>query len=132
MLSKMSAFGEVEATWTERLGGLRNVVRQAVMRAQLLRHLDGVVTVLDVGCRQGTQAVELADDGLQVVGVDRLVSRVRPGGLLYFTVRNGDALAFRPGLRSDWGAALEAFDADTYVNELGARASAHHLEEVLG
>ncbi len=61
----------------------------------------------------------------------RLAAHLRPGGLLSFTVRNGDALAYRPGVRGDWNAALEAFDATTYVNELGARASAHRLEEVL-
>lgn len=62
----------------------------------------------------------------------QLAGRVRPGGLLSFTVRNGDALAFRPGMRGQWDAALAAFDADSYVNELGAHARAHRLHEVLG
>ena len=60
-----------------------------------------------------------------------LSRKVRMGGLVSFTVPNGDALAFRPGVRGQWGAALAAFDATTYVNELGAPARAHRLEEAL-
>jgi hypothetical protein len=56
---------------------------------------------------------------------------VRAGGLVSFTVRNGDALAYRPGARGQWRAALEAFDATSYVNELGAPATAHRLADVL-
>lgn len=187
----MSGFTEVETTWAARLGNLRNVVRQHLVRTQLHQHLDGIDSVLDVGCGQGTQAIELAARGHQVVGVDpsaellaqadqaalargcslstlqgtiddagqllrgrtfdlvcahgllmylpnaetavqQLAERVSPRGLLSFTVRNGDALAYRPGIRGDWEAALRALDADTYTNELGARASAHRLEDVLG
>lgn len=186
----MGGFGDVEVTWAARLGTLRNVVRQHLIRTQLQEHLDGVGTVLDVGRGQGTQAVHLAADGHRVTGVDpsadllaraqaaaaargcqlstrqgtiddlaglfphqtfdlvcahgvlmylpsaqagfaRLIAHVRPEGLLSLTVRNAEALAYRPGVRGDWTAALEAFDATTYVNELGVRASAHRLEEVL-
>ncbi|MEY9843593.1 SAM-dependent methyltransferase [Streptacidiphilus sp. BW17] len=42
-----------------------------------------------------------------------------PGGLLSVLARNGDALALRPGLAGDWGAALAAFDDDAYTNRLG-------------
>lgn len=188
-ISDMNGFADVESTWAARLGTLRNVVRQHLVRTQLRQHLDGVTTVLDVGCGQGTQAIELAAHGLQVVGVDpsdnllaqahhaalargctlttlrggiddlerlvpsrtfdlvcahgllmylpdaqvavrQLAARTSPGGLLSFTVRNGDALAYRPGIRGDWTAALQALDADTYTNELGAHASAHRLEDV--
>jgi S-adenosylmethionine-dependent methyltransferase len=38
-----------------------------------------------------------------------------PGGLLSLLVRNGDALAMRPGLSGDWSGALAAFDTTTYV-----------------
>ncbi|MGX1130154.1 SAM-dependent methyltransferase [Streptomyces glaucescens] len=38
-----------------------------------------------------------------------------PGGLLSLLVRNGDALAMRPGLSGDWAGALAAFDATTYL-----------------
>lgn len=186
----MDSFGSVENVWSSRLGSLRNVVRQHVVKEQLHAHLEGVQTVLDVGCGQGTQAIELAARGLQVTGVDpssdllaqmrdaayarrcqveavqgeigelsqllpgrafdlvcahgllmylpdgraaleQLARVARLGGLISFTVRNGDALAYRPGVRGQWRAALEAFDATTYVNELGASAYAHRLDEVL-
>lgn len=187
----MSRFADVESAWTSRLGNLRNVVRQHLVRTQLREHLDGVNSVLDVGCGQGTQAIELAVHGLQVVGVDpsaellaqadqaalargcdlttfqgeiddlerlvpgrtfdlvcahgllmylpdaeaavrQLAERASRGGLLSFTVRNGDALAYRPGIRGDWAAALQSLDAKTYTNELGAQATAHRLEKVHG
>lgn len=59
-----------------------------------------------------------------------LADRVDPGGLLSVTFRNVEALAFRPGLRRQWPAALEAFDARTYVNELGVTARAERVEDV--
>jgi hypothetical protein len=49
----MSRFADVESTWAARLGNLRIVVHQHLVRAQLRQHLDGVDTVLDVGCGQG-------------------------------------------------------------------------------
>ncbi|MET9775982.1 methyltransferase domain-containing protein [Streptomyces sp. NPDC006367] len=39
-----------------------------------------------------------------------LARMLAPGGLLSLLVRNGDALALRPGLRGDWAGALAAFD----------------------
>ncbi|MEU6095406.1 methyltransferase domain-containing protein [Streptomyces sp. NPDC047079] len=39
-----------------------------------------------------------------------LARMLAPGGLLSLLVRNGDALAMRPGLSGDWGAALASFD----------------------
>ncbi|MEU6672005.1 class I SAM-dependent methyltransferase [Streptomyces sp. NPDC046727] len=42
-----------------------------------------------------------------VAGLARMLA---PGGLLSLLVRNGDALAMRPGLTGDWSAALTAFD----------------------
>lgn len=60
----------------------------------------------------------------------RLASHARPGGVVSFTVRNGDALAYRPSARAQWAAALQAFDSDgTYVNELGVSARAHRLSQ---
>ncbi|MFG2636596.1 class I SAM-dependent methyltransferase [Streptomyces sp. NPDC048362] len=42
-----------------------------------------------------------------VAGLARMLA---PGGLLSLLVRNGDALAMRPGLCGDWVATLAAFD----------------------
>ncbi|PWJ25008.1 methyltransferase family protein [Branchiibius hedensis] len=61
-----------------------------------------------------------------------LVARAQSGGLLSFTVRNGDALAYRPGIRGDYSGALASFDNLAYRNELGADARAHTLEQVVG
>lgn len=53
-----------------------------------------------------------------------LAERTRAGGLVSVLVRNGDALAMRPGLRGQWQAALWALDATGYRNGLGLSARA--------
>lgn len=182
-------FGGVEQTWIGRLTTLRNVVRQEVIARQLADHVGPGMTVLDVGCGQGTQAVGLARRGCVVTGVDRsadllarcqeeaarqsvtvttvlgsvealadavdgatydvvcahgllmylpdraaalasITARVRPGGLLSVTFRNGDALAMRPALRGDWAAAADALTSTGYVNELGAATRADTREDI--
>lgn len=187
----MTDFAAVETVWSDRLGSLRNVVRQHVIGCQVQAHLRGGERVLDVGCGQGTQAIRLASLGCEVTGVDpseqllatlrasaadagvrvetlvatvetladvlggrrfdlvclhgvlmylddaasaleRVTGAVASGGLVSFTVRNGDALAYRPGIRGDYAGALKALDATTYVNELGAPARAHRRTEVAG
>ncbi|MFI9587317.1 class I SAM-dependent methyltransferase [Streptomyces sp. NPDC052236] len=57
-----------------------------------------------------------------------LARMLAPGGLLSLLVRNGDALAMRPGLAADWSQALTAFDTDTYTNRLGVPVRADRLE----
>ncbi|KUL46147.1 methyltransferase [Streptomyces sp. NRRL F-4489] len=175
------------------MGTLRQVVRQELVRRQLLSHLPDSPPrrVLDIGCGQGTQALLLARRGHHVTGLDsspQLLGDFRTaladepetvrdrvqllhgsaedltrlfepagfdvvlchgvlmyfpspeplldaiahvmatGGLLSLLVRNGDALAMRPGLLGDWSSATHAFDSDTYLNRLGLRARADHLE----
>jgi SAM-dependent methyltransferase len=57
--------------WLERLGNLRNVVRQEVVARQLGQHLPAPpATVLDVGAGQGTQALRLASLGHVVTAVE--------------------------------------------------------------
>ncbi|MYS23725.1 MULTISPECIES: class I SAM-dependent methyltransferase [unclassified Streptomyces] len=51
-----------------------------------------------------------------------------PGGLLSLLVRNGDALALRPGLLGDWASALHAFGTDGYTNRLGLATRADRRE----
>ncbi len=62
-----------------------------------------------------------ADPGLLLDAVARVV---RPGGLASLLVRNGDALALRPGLQGDWDAAAAAFDGAAYRNRIGVSARA--------
>ncbi|HEY3009785.1 MAG TPA: methyltransferase domain-containing protein [Micromonosporaceae bacterium] len=52
------------------------------------------------------------------------------GGVLSLLVRNGNALAMRPGLLGDWTNALSAFDGTQYVNRIGVTARADRLSEL--
>jgi SAM-dependent methyltransferase len=60
-----------------------------------------------------------------VAGLARMLAH---GGLLSLLVRNGDALAMRPGLNGDFGAALGAFDTVSYTNRLGLDVRADRLD----
>ena len=66
----MAAFAAGEHLWVQRLGNLRNTIRQEVIRRQLAGHVAGGMTVLDVGCGQGTQAIRLAQLGCVVTGIE--------------------------------------------------------------
>ena len=53
-----------------------------------------------------------------------------PGGMVSLLVRNGDALAMRPGLLGDWAACAEAFGSDRYANRIGVTARADRLADL--
>jgi S-adenosylmethionine-dependent methyltransferase len=55
-----------------------------------------------------------------------------PGGMMSLLVRNGDALAMRPGLLGDWAACGEAFGSDRYLNRIGVAARADRLADLTG
>jgi SAM-dependent methyltransferase len=55
-----------------------------------------------------------------------------PGGMVSLLVRNGDALAMRPGLGGDWAACAEAFGSDQYTNRIGVAARADRLADLTG
>jgi SAM-dependent methyltransferase len=66
-----TAFSAGEQNWQERLGKLRDVVRQEIVARQLARELPAApVRLIDLGCGQGTQALRLARRGYDVTGVD--------------------------------------------------------------
>ncbi|MEU1281970.1 methyltransferase domain-containing protein [Streptomyces sp. NPDC005805] len=67
----------------------------------------------------------VAEPDALLAGLARMLA---PGGLLSLLVRNGDALAMRPGLAGDWAGAQSAFTSDTYTNEVGATVRADRLE----
>ena len=48
--------------------------------------------------------------------LDAIAGAVAPGGTVSLLVRNGDALAMRPGLLGDWEAANAAFGGGGYHN----------------
>ncbi|MFI1003452.1 class I SAM-dependent methyltransferase [Streptomyces galbus] len=62
----------------------------------------------------------LQDPDALLAGLARVLA---PGGLLSLLVRNGDALAMRPGLSGDWAGALAAFDSVSYLPR--ARTESH-------
>src|ERR1700691_3946212 len=66
----MTSFAPAERRWIERLGNLRNIVRQEMITRQLAPHVADGMVVLDVGCGQGTQALRLASSGCLVTGID--------------------------------------------------------------
>ena len=55
-----------------------------------------------------------------------------PGGVVSLLVRNGDALAMRPGLSGDWAACRSAFGSDRYENRIGVSARADRLAGLTG
>jgi SAM-dependent methyltransferase len=57
---------------------------------------------------------------------------VAPGGIVSLLVRNGDALAMRPGLQGDWATVEQAFEGTSYVNRLGVSARADRLDDLAG
>jgi len=66
----VSSFEPGESRWIDRLGNLRNVIRQELIARQLSSEVRNGMTVLDVGCGQGTQVLRLASAGCRVTGVD--------------------------------------------------------------
>lgn len=76
-------------------------------------------------CHGVLMYVELPDALL--AGLARMLA---PGGLLSLLVRNGDALAMRPGLAGDWAGALDSFDTVSYTNRLGLDVRADRLSSL--
>ncbi len=62
--------------------------------------------------------------------LDAIAQVVAPGGIVSLLVRNGDALAMRPGLLGDWNGVGKAFDGDSYLNRIGVDARADRLADL--
>lgn len=65
-----TTFGDREGVWADRVGLVRDVVRQELVRRQLAGYVPDSGRALDVGCGQGTQVLALARAGFEVTGVD--------------------------------------------------------------
>lgn len=63
--------------------------------------------------------------------LDAIARVVAPGGLVSLLVRNGDALAMRPGLLGDWDSVGQAFDGPRYRNRIGVDARADRLDDLM-
>ncbi|MGA5700187.1 class I SAM-dependent methyltransferase [Peterkaempfera bronchialis] len=74
----------------------------------------------------------LPEPGPMLASLARVLA---PGGLLSLLVRNGGAVAMRPGLTGDWRAALQAFDGGQdgglrHTGLLGPPTRADRLEQL--
>ena len=56
--------------------------------------------------------------------LDAIARVSAPGAVVSLLVRNGDALALRPGLLGDWDSVAAAFDGRAYRNRIGVDARA--------
>lgn len=62
--------------------------------------------------------------------LDAIARVVAPGGIVSLLVRNGDALALRPGLLGEWDAVGRALNGNVYVNRIGVSARADRREDL--
>jgi S-adenosylmethionine-dependent methyltransferase len=62
--------------------------------------------------------------------LDAIARITAPGGVVSLLVRNGDALAMRPGLLGDWDRVAAAFDGSSYRNRIGVDARADRLADL--
>jgi SAM-dependent methyltransferase len=62
--------------------------------------------------------------------LDAIAQVAAPDGIVSLLVRNGDALAMRPGLLGDWEGVGKAFDGVAYLNRIGVDARADRLADL--
>jgi S-adenosylmethionine-dependent methyltransferase len=62
--------------------------------------------------------------------LDAIARVTVPGAVVSLLVRNGDALAMRPGLLGDWDGVGVAFDGGSYRNRIGVDARADRLADL--
>jgi hypothetical protein len=62
--------------------------------------------------------------------LDAIAQVAAPCAVVSLLVRNGDALALRPGLLGDWDSVGQAFDGGAYRNRIGVDARADRLADL--
>lgn len=108
----MGNFVSGERVWIEGLGNLRNTIRQECIARQIGEHVRTPISVLDVGCGQGTQALRLAANGCSVTGYDRsteLLAQARSEAAVqgvHITLIQGDIRDLDQATLQDPGRAL--------------------------
>ena len=148
-MSTTGPFDTGKELWLERLGNLRNVVRQEVVSRQLGDHLPRRgARVLDVGAGQGTQALRLAHLGHDVTALepDRAMRDVLTAAVDRETFPSGGRVRVVDGRLGELPAAVTGTaygvvlchgvlmylpESDTAVAELAARVAPGGMLSVL-
>ena len=125
--SSPGLLGRLEATLAAEAPEVRGRVRLAHAEAERLAERFGAASFDAVLCHGVLMYLDEPDTLL-----DAMAGALAPGGLLSLLVRNGDALAMRPGLLGDWAATLRAFETGWYVNRIGVTARADRLDDLAG
>jgi SAM-dependent methyltransferase len=125
--SSATLLGDLETALADETAEVRARVRRVHGEAERLadlvptRHFDAVLC-------HGV-LMYFADPGPLLTSV---AAAVAPGGFASLLVRNGDALAMRPGLLGHWTTAQRAFDDMAYGNRIGVTARADRLADLTG
>ena len=125
--SSATLLGDLEAALAAETAEVRGQVRLVHGEAERLADLvpaQGFDAVLCHGV-----LMYFADPGPLLTAV---AAAVAPGGFASLLVRNGDALAMRPGLLGHWPTAQRAFDDMSYGNRIGVTARADRLADLTG
>jgi SAM-dependent methyltransferase len=125
--SSATLLGDLEAALADETAEIRGRVRLVHGEAERLadlvptRHFDAVL------CHGVLMYFD--DPTPLLTGV---AAAVASGGFASLLVRNGDALAMRPGLLGHWPTAQRAFDDMSYGNRIGVTARADRLADLTG
>jgi S-adenosylmethionine-dependent methyltransferase len=125
--SSATLLGDLEATLAGEAPVVRERVRLVHGEAEQLARLVPSREFDAVLCHG--VLMYFADPAPLLAGV---AAAVAPGGFASLLVRNGDALAMRPGLLGHWPTAQRSFDDMSYGNRIGVTARADRLADLTG
>ena len=125
--SSSTLLGDLETALTAETAEVRGRVRLVQGEAERLADLVAAQAFDAVLCHG--VLMYFADPAPLLTAV---AAAVAPGGFASLLVRNGDALAMRPGLLGHWPTARRAFDDMSYGNRIGLTARADRLADLTG